>query len=177
MLKIFSNLISEKLNPSYIIRDHLNTFVDARGKSHRTDYISFFAIPLFFAVVAVCSGAKLDKDMVDILNSSLSLFAGIFLSVSIQLIMIDQTKLPSNGLGYRVRNEAVRNISFLIFLAILTIVLSHISLYDGWLIPKKWLGFWKWTIDCIVYFAFFVFLFTVLMVLKRTSTLFSELTN
>jgi hypothetical protein len=183
MRKIFSLLVSEKINPWYIIGDHLNTFVDARNIKHQQDYYTFFGLPALISFIAVITGVKLDKDLIDIINTGLALFAGLFLSVSIQLISIDSSKLPKDGLGFKTRNQTVHNISFLIFLSLVTMAFAYLALYEippsglnlGWREPIN--KCYKSTIDFLTIWALVVFLLTVMMVLKRTSTLFSLLTD
>lgn len=123
-------------------------------------------------------GAELGYDIVGVINTGLALFAGLFLSVSIQLISIDKNKLTSES-ARKVQKQTISNISFLIFLSLFTILLSYLSLFEGIesdhvIIPYKW---YKITIDVVVYWLTGVFLLTVLMVLKRTSILFEELSK
>lgn len=176
MQKLFSSLITEKINPKWIIKHHLESLVDGRGKKHRKDYITFFVLPIFPAILIKCLGATLDKDMVDIINTGLALFAGLFLSVSIQLISIDNSKLQSD-VAKRIRMQTVYNIAFLILVALVSIVLSYISLFEGVesqivIVPYAW---FKASVDVIVYWFLGMFVLTVLMVLKRTTVLFHKM--
>lgn len=174
----FSNLVSSKISPRWIISDHLDTLVDGRHKRHWADYFTFFVVPLLIAVGAKWLGAELDYDMVSVINTGLALFAGLFLSVSIQLISIDKERLKS-GSAELVRSQTVANISFLILLSLVAIVLSYFSLFKGiaanWaFVPYSW---FKYAIDILVYWILGVFFFTVLMVLKRTSILFEHISG
>jgi hypothetical protein len=178
MLRIFSNLLTIKVNPKWIIKDHLSTLVDNRGKRHRADFITFFFLPLGIAISVKSLGAELDNDMVDIINTGLSLFAGLFLTVSIQLISLDRSKLKTDA-AKRVQKQTVYNISFLIFVALCTITVSYFSLFKG--IKSKYVIFpfewFKIAVDVFVYWLLGIFILTVLMVLKRTSILFDHVIN
>lgn len=130
MQKIFSRLITQKINPKWIVKNHLDTLVDGKGRMHRPDYITFFLLPVIPAIIFKTLGAALDKDMVDIINTGLALFAGLFLSVSIQLIAIDKVKLTSES-SKTVQKQAISNIAFLVLLSLVTIIVSYFSLFQG----------------------------------------------
>ncbi len=173
MLKIFSNPVSTKISPKWIIKDHLATFVDGRNKPHWPDYFTFLILPLIAAIAIKWCGAFLDQDMVGIINTGLALFAGLFLSVSIQLISIDPVKLRSDS-AKNVQGQTLANISFLIFISLLSILLSYISLfkYENDCFPYHW---FKQLIDISIYWLVGIFMLTVMMVLKRTSILFDHI--
>lgn len=176
MQQIFSRLITKKISPKWIVKNHLDTLVDGKGRKHSPDYITFFLLPIIPAIIFKSLGAALDKDMVDIINTGLALFAGLFLSVSIQLIAIDKAKLTSES-ARTVQKQAISNIAFLVLLSLITIIVSYFSLFQGIeskyiIFPQKW---FKIIIDIAVYWLIGIFMLTVLMVLKRTSILFETI--
>lgn len=178
MPKIFSNLISSKINPIWIIKNHINTLVDGRGNRHRADFVTFFIFPLIPAIIFKFLGATLDGDMVGIINTGLALFAGLFLSVSVQLIVIDKSKLTSE-VARKIQKQTISNISFLILTGLVAIIMSYFSLFQGveskmTIIPFAW---YKIIIDIIVYWLIGVFMLTVLMILKRATALFEHISK
>ncbi|NMC60463.1 MAG: hypothetical protein GYA51_13930 [Candidatus Methanofastidiosa archaeon] len=151
------------------------------------DYIIFLGIPLVISIIFVCNNILLTKDAINTLVTSLSIFAALLFNLLL-LVYDFGRKIPnepvySKGVKETGKveidlkkkridfiNEVYCNISFAIlvslisvgFLIVLTLTLDVGTLIDSIEIPYKAI------MSGIIYFLMFVFILTMLMILKRT---------
>lgn len=142
--------MAHKINILPIVKDHLKTL------SASKDWY-FLMVPLILSITAMYFGHKLDKPMVDIINTSMSIFVGLFFNAI--LILFDIIKKENDPLKQKVFRQTLINICFLILTAIIAILFGYLSLNDR---PVLIL-----VSNFVVYFLLGLFFLTVLMVLKR----------
>lgn len=122
----------------------------------------FIVMPVFFAILCIYSNCVLDKDMVDILNTGLSIFIGLFFNVV--FLIFDIIKKNTDVLKQTVLKQTLTNICYLILVAILGILVAYCTLFHNTIVAN--------IANFITYFIISHFFLTVLMVLKRVYILF-----
>ena len=156
-----------KINVLKIIQAHLLTLVDARTKkSGYDDWITFFIIPLLFAMGIFQFQLPLGYNAITIIITSLSIFVGLLFNMVILVFDIlkrDATKEIKNSL----LKQILANISFTIILSIFIIGLSLLALLKNYPTIKV-------ITDFVIYFFLAFFFLTLTMILKRMYVLFEN---
>lgn len=170
----------EKINPAKIIRDHVLTLKSYdTGKYSVGDFFVFILLPFGIAGYLAYYFPKSDKntteifnkDVVDILVTSLSIFAALLFNLL--LLVYDLVKKANPGEAYavlktRFLKEIFANISYSIFISMLAVIILLISLLGT---ESRIL---QVTVVASVYFLVSNFILTLLMILRRVHILFSK---
>lgn len=154
----------EKIDVSDIIIRHIKTLSDASTKKATVgDYLLFLIFPISTTLILITLNLYLNKDFVDILCTSLSIFIGLFFNV-IVLVFDLVSKTERNSVKNDLLKELLINISFEIFISVFCILFAILSLADN--------NYIKLLSNSATYFLTSLFLTTLLMILKRTFTVF-----
>lgn len=157
-----------KINVMEIVEKHLSTLKNQRtNKIHLPDVVLFILLPFLLSLILVCFSNLLNKDIANILVTAFSIFAGLLLNLL--LIVFDLVDKQGNN-NKNIRNaleELYFNISFCILISILSIFLL-LALF----INIKYVWYLN-LLSFLVYYFLFVFIFTLLMVLKRIHKMLS----
>ena len=170
----------EKINPAKIIKDHIRTLKSYNSDRYSSwDSIIFLIFPIGLAGVLAYYFPKseknpdeiFDKTTVDILVTSLSIFAGLLFNLLIMIYGIVK-KVPKGEpyaeLKATFLKEIYTNISYSIFISMLAVVILIISLLgSSYRIIQI-------AIACSVYFLITNFILTLLMILRRVHILLSQ---
>ena len=197
----------DKINITNIIKDHLNTLKDfkevkKKGGDFKSapyckeDLLIFFILPLLISIILIVFNLLLNRELANVLITSLSVFAALLFNLL--LIIYDVSK--KNDITrdkHTLIGQIYANISFSIFIAIVTIVLliifflstgniydQHLNLnsnnttltnatsvdityFNSPLIASYLFSF-------ITYYLIVLFVLTLFMVLKRINLLLWE---
>ena len=154
----------EKINVADIILRHIKTLTNTTTKKAEFgDFLLFLIFPTSATVILLYLKLYLNKDLVDILCTSLSIFIGLFFNVIVLIFdLVNKTKRES------VKNDLLKelliNISFEIFISVFCILFAVASLSDNCYI--------KYSSNLITFFLTSLFFVTLLMILKRTFNVF-----
>lgn len=172
-----------KINITKIVIDHLNTLRDYNTQKLRfTDYILFIFFPIILSAILVLFSLLIDKSFANILVTSLSIFAALLLNLL--LLVFDIVRKTNDAItrSKEIKNpyaneqkrlvflkEIYSNISYAIFVAILSIMILLIAYFICNVNLLKLASF-------LIYFFSINFILTLLMVVKRVHILlFNEL--
>lgn len=151
-----------KINVIEIVDKHLSTLKNNRtNKIHIPDVILFVLMPLFLSFMLIYFRNLLDKDIANILVTSFSIFAGLLLNLLLLVFDLVDKEGNKNDNIKDALEELYFNISFCILISILLIFLLLASF-----INVSFTGYLD-SLSFLVYYFLFVFIFTLLMVLKR----------
>lgn len=176
-----------KINILNIIYDHIGTlthpadseFIDGeRPKMLPEDFLIFFLIPVIVAAVAVYFGAEVKRETFGISISVFAIFTALLLNVQIALFSVFQrrwsTRSDSNLDAMQREKMEERNkficeininISYLILISC-----SSVSIFIGFYVFE-----YSGVIASFLGILLFLhFIFTLLMVIKRSHVLFRE---
>jgi len=187
-----------KINPKKIISDHLKTLVDCRtGRIRKRDVIAAFVFPGIIAVCLCLFGFPINKDITTILITCLSIFCPLLFNVQLLVYGLiekkKEEKEPNLDLQ-RLLTETYYNISFGIFLSLLTILFLFVFYFElsrpfnliiidalrRYSLDKEFLvSFFNFIhfrslFSFFVYYFSFVLLHNFLMVLKRVHILIDQ---
>lgn len=170
----------EKINPAKIIKDHIRTLRSYNtNKFSSWDYIIFLIFPLglaggmaYYLPKSEQHTAEIfDKTTVDILVTSLSIFAGLLFNLLLMIYGIVKSVPkgePYAELKATFLKEIYANISYCIFICLLAVVILIISLLGS---SSRVIQF---TVAGSVYFLIANFILTLLMILRRVHILLSQ---
>ncbi|WP_242916339.1 hypothetical protein [Pontibacter liquoris] len=162
--------MSFKIDIRKIIRDHKSTLVNQNdGKPDITDKLSFFWGPLVAAALLVYFGALIKEGMISTIVSVLAIFVGLLLNVVVLLFDIVR-KADVRKVKVELVREVLANIMYTILLSVACILTSIMTLINFNCYLLHFTNF-------ISYFLLFVFLTTLLMVIKRMYSLFENEVN
>lgn len=155
-----------KIDLTKVILDHLETLRDMRGKIVLSDIFVFFGIPVLVAAVIWFSNVTFEDGFVNLLVTSLSIFAALLFNLL--LLIYDIIRKPEVGRKIKTKflKEIFSNISYSIMVSILTVILLMILNYD----IKAINGI----IQVLVTFLAVNFILTLLMILKRVHFLLAK---
>lgn len=169
-----------KIDISKILKDHISTLTNFRtGQPYFPDFFLFFILPALLSYLIISFGILLDKDIVNILITALSVFTGLLFNLLLLVFdivdKIDTTKQkedPETGRHKQelrvILREIYINISFCILLSMTTIIILLISFINiKFELYLKYLSFF-------VYYPLLIFILTLFMVLKRIYILLSK---
>lgn len=161
-----------------IIADHFKTLKNAESKKYRPlDFITFFFIPIAVgAVTTYYYGLLLNAGIINVLLTSLSVFAALLFNLLLLVFGIvqrnDQAKKEEEKeeskitkIRFEFLKEIYANISFCILLTVITIAILLVAFIG---IDSERL---KKTLSFVTYSFTAIFLFTLLMILRRVHAL------
>ena len=155
-----------KINISEIIKNHIATLKnDNTKKADIDDYFTFLLIPILLTFLLLYLKIVLSDEALNIVITTLSIFVGLLFNVIVlifDIIKRDSTKKIKNV----VLKELLANISFTILISIVAIVFTVLTFIKNDIAKMIFTG--------AVYFLLSIFVFTVLMVLKRMHKLFNN---
>lgn len=155
-----------KINITSIVKNHLNTLVNDNDKRPEfDDWLTFLIIPIVVAITLSYFDVNLNKDVVNVIITALSIFVGLLFNVVV-LVFDIINKESTTAIKKRLMNEIITNISYCILLSLVAILISLFVFLDNCFVVK--------TISFIIYFLLSNFLVTLLMVLKRVYVLFDN---
>tara|TARA_R110001592_G_scaffold121046_3_gene326065 strand:+ start:3851 stop:4387 length:537 start_codon:yes stop_codon:yes gene_type:complete len=163
-----------KVNVSKIIKNHLGTLVNANTKKASFgDYFVFLILPLIIASTLIYFNVLMGGDIVNIIITGLAIFVGLLFNVIVLLFTIIPKDIIKERLKVNILEEVIYNCSFTILLSILCIILCVFTKLTNPVVI--------YVVNFISYYFFTLFLFTLLMILKRLQSLltneFEELKN
>lgn len=160
----------DKINATKIVRDHVATLKSFdTDKYSSSDFLLFFFFPLLLSGILVYFKFILSKDFINILATSLSIFAALLLNLLLLIydILRKSEKTDSNyKLKAKFLKQIYANISFCILISIVTIVFLIIASLN----IKQLESILAFGIYSLV----FIFVLTLFMVLKRVHILLSK---
>lgn len=159
-----------KINIFKIIFDHFETIRDDRYKEHKIDWISvgiMYVLPILLVLVLYLTCFNQHKEVIDVITISLSIFIGLLFNLLVLIHglfkekkeYVNEKQKIKEGLKANLTKELYKNISYLILIAILSIVIYAFSFTMK--SPIKEIFYYA------IYFLFLNFILTLLMVLKR----------
>lgn len=163
-----------KINILQIIKDHFATLRDYGTKKQRvSDYLLFIGIPLLLSLVAWFLKLRLVNDIINILITSLSIFAALLLNLLLLIFdIVRKNERNIDGSNNNERKleflkEIYSNISYSILISILTLIFLMLLNF----IKNSLAG----EICTLIIFTFLInFILSLLMILKRVHSLLSR---
>ena len=155
-----------KINVLPIIRGHLSTLTDAAGRPLSSDYVFFFGYPIGCGLWLFIFAGTIDKDILAIMASGLSIFGGLLFNVL--LLVCDVLAREQQHKIDPIKIELIRqlnwNVSYAILLALTTLIFLFLQLftYPAVLING--------ILSAAAYSCLIQFILTLLMILKRVHT-------
>lgn len=175
----------DKINFNKIVRAHLGSLRNVATGNCLADYALFFGLPIIISLLLNNLNLKLDKDLINILITSASIFAGLLLNLLMLIYTIiirvqdqigarkkedpnavDPVQNSQDEIKVRVLEETFSNVSFCILVSVLLVILCLISL-----IGSEYLCI---VIPYAVYFLVPLMILTILMILKRVHSLIAS---
>src|SRR5258706_7278329 len=177
-------MIFEKIDIREIITDHFKTLLDENtGKGSVSDVLLFVLMPLIGSLLLVYFNFLLGENMINIIIASLSIFVGLLLNLLMLMIgMLDKCKETIKSIKAAKQGDpffsydltlvekrekllkyTYQNISFAILISLLTIPVMILALLNNDLIKIAS----NFTGDVFL----FIFLLTLLMILRRVHVL------
>jgi amino acid transporter len=155
-----------KININQILRSHFATLQnDNSKKAEFDDYLTFLIVPIIIASGLLHFDIQLKDSAVNIVITTLSILVGLLFNVIVLIFDIIKRD-ASQKIKNTILKQLLANISFTILLSIVTILFTLATYFD--------IEYVKDIATWIVYFLLTIFLFTVLMVLKRMYLLFKN---
>lgn len=187
--------IFDRINIIQIFRSHLNTLYDygalnwnGQRKIPIADKITFAISPLVFSLILVLLELRIDNEYLSIIITSLSIFIGLLFSLlTLVFDMVKSSSNLENEIDHKkkVKNtltqELFINIAFAIALSLVSIVAVFLTRFRPAPIIDllKNLSYYEYIKEIYIFstnlFAIYLlilFLFTLLMILKRFYILF-----
>ena len=164
--------MSSKLNVWGVVRDHIGTLRNFdTGRYSPGDILLFIVIPAIFAAGLTWLRIKITEQIANGLITALSVFAGLLFNLLLliyDIVQKDQGAADNAKLQRLFLKEIYANISFCILISITSIILLSVFAFG---ITVNALAF---ALCFVIYFFLAVFVFTLLMVLKRVHVLLSK---
>ncbi|KYC44579.1 MAG: hypothetical protein APG10_01603 [Candidatus Methanofastidiosum methylothiophilum] len=124
----------DKINITNIIKDHLNTLKDFRvvkknggnfksAPYYKEDLLLFFALPLLTSILLLYFDLLLNKELANVLITSLSIFAALLFNLLLLIYDVNKKNNIISGDKHTLIGQIYSNISFSIFIAIITIII------------------------------------------------------
>lgn len=158
--------MSWKVDVSDILKDHLKSIVNHNtGKPDASDYITFILVPVFFGVLMSLFKVWLNDNMIANLIAGISIFIGLLLNV-ITILLDIVKRQDTKPLKKELIRELITHASFEVLISILIIVTLPTTLIKYHVI--------KYISHFFVYGLTMLFLFTLLMILKRLYLIFQS---
>jgi hypothetical protein len=155
-----------RIDISDIVQNHLKSLSNANtSKAEFSDYLIFLIIPILVAVILPVLKIFLSDTIINIIITSLSIFVGLFFNVIVLIISTMCTK-DDDPIKKQFLTEIIDNISYIIFISLVTIVTCIFASQKADLIHQ--------ILNAICFFFLVHFLMTMLLVLKRIYKLFKH---
>jgi hypothetical protein len=155
-----------RIDVSDIVQNHLKSLSNANTtKSEFSDYLIFLIIPILVAVILPVLKIFLSDTIINIIITSLSIFVGLFFNVIVLIISTMCTK-EDDPIKKQFLTEIIDNISYIIFISLVTIVTCIFASQNVDLIHQ--------ILNGICFFFLVHFFMTMLLVLKRIYKLFKH---
>lgn len=158
-----------------IIIDHYRTFYNFRSKRVSIcDYVVQLGIPLAISMLLeLIFDAKLSSGLINIIITSLSIFAALLLNLLILMYTVSRN-LKDGEYKNTLFREITTNISYGILLSvILIVILISISIVfenDAWVFQN----YFSLITRIVIWFGMIQFILTMLMILKRVYTVLNS---
>jgi amino acid transporter len=169
-----------KIDVRYIIGDHLKTLRNAEtGKVSLFDYLLFYAIPLLAAALTLISTVDLKKpDLFNVSITFFGIFIALLLNLQVAIFGILQRKwAPSSEAREQVNKDERRedrqallselnaNLSYLVLVCCVALFGALVFFIREWTAGAG---------PAVMAFIYLHFLFTLVMVVKRSHVLFQS---
>lgn len=176
----------DKINIYQIAKDHIDTLKNYdTDKYSIEDFVLFFLFPFIISAILICVHSKLTDTFINLLVVSLSIFAALLFNLLILLYDIikkEQPKDKEEGQKENIKLKMIflkqiyANISFCIFIAMIAIILLIVSSVNITNTQSFSLNATKIgdVLAFFIYALLFLFILTLLMVLKRVHILLSK---
>lgn len=157
-----------KISFKEIFKDHFKTLVDVNtNRPGFDDYFSFVVLPLVISLILFCCGLDINKDSIETIVGSLSIFVGLLFNALVILLDIAR-KQESAEIKQIIVKEVTANISFAIVVSFIAIFIMLFGFIDGLSINIKR------AINIVSFFLLAEFSLVFLMVLKRVYLIFKK---
>lgn len=157
-----------KVSIKEILQDHFKTLVNANtNRPGFDDYLTFLILPILIACFFYFGGLRVDKDSIETIVGSLSIFVGLLFNALVILLDVAR-KHESKEIKQIIVKELTANISFSIiisFAAIFIMLFGFVENLNNTI---------KAAINVISFFLLAEFLLTFLMVMKRVYLIFKK---
>lgn len=161
-----------KINVTKIVLDHLNTLRDNQTQRlYFGDVTIFFLVPVIISLLMIISDNLLKESIVNILITSLSIFAALLFNLLLliyDIIKKPEKETPKARQKKKLLEEIFANISYSILISIIGVLLSLLIFFD--IRIQLFLDL----VNFLVYFLVIQFLLTLFMVLKRVHILLAK---
>ncbi len=168
----------EKTNIIEIISSHLNTFKHSneKNKLDKSELFFFLGFPLIISLLLTIK-IKVSVNSVNIIITAFSIFAGLLFNLLLLLFdIVRKSKIAKEtynnlnkyNLNLTLIKETYLNIAFCICLSLIIVTFAFLFIFG---IFNKIILF---ILSLIIYYLIIVFILTLLMVLKRFSSLLSN---
>lgn len=169
----------QKINCISIIKRHINTLRDQRGRFLWTDVILFYLAPILIGMIAVFFlELRADNNVIELSVTVFSIFTALLFSVQVTIYSVSLRPLAKpddpkkNKLFDSIssdRSNLIKelndNISYLILLSVI-IVSASLFIFIGKSYGEA--------VSLFVFWNYIHFLMTIMMVIKRASIVFSR---
>lgn len=159
----------EKINVTGIFKKHFDTFKSYKtGKRHLPDIMLFLISPLVISLLLIFFHHLLTKELANIMATSFSVFAGLLLNLLLLLFdLVDKEENKKNAKITKLLEELYSNISFCILISVIIVFLLFALFLD---ITSIW---YIRALSFFVYYFLFMFMLTLIMVIKRIDKMLS----
>lgn len=161
--------MSEKINISGILKDHIRTLYELGCNSLSIlDIFVFYGIPFLIAGLSFYLGLNWQDNTSVAIVTAYTIFGGLLFNLLVLVIGLDKEKIELSSEQQRrnflkVKEETTANLSYSILLCILSLALT--------LIGMETCGLFGQIVASVIVFFSFNFFFTLLMILKRIHAL------
>lgn len=171
--------MSNKMNISSIITGHYKTLRNFNTKKiSKWDIFVFIILPIFIASLLTFFKILINDDMINILLTSFSIFAGLLLNLLLLIYSIidrPQWHDTKGQVKKSLVNEIFSNISYSILLSITMVVILIVSKFEiSKYLSGLVLGILKIVDNFIIYFIMVQFILFMFVILKRIHKLLSD---
>jgi hypothetical protein len=166
-----------KINVYRIVVDHIRTLKRLGSDScSPADVFIFFVLPILLGALGYWGGASFKSDVINVIVTAFSIFAALLFNLLLLIYSIIQkptTGATSRPLREQFLQEIYANISFTIFISLLTISVAVVGMF--WAGSEQDRQTTIARISTAILIAFMLnFVLTLLMILKRVHLLLSK---
>ncbi len=170
----------DKINTYGIVRDHVHTLKNYNtNKYSLVDFILFFVVPFIISGSLIYFNFKLTDSFINVLITSLSIFAALLFNLLLLIYDIIRKKdasVNNKKLKTEFLEQIYANISFCIFIAIIAIIfliISSLTVTNSETISLNAAKL-RTVLALFIYSLLFMFILTLFMILKRVHILLSK---
>ncbi|MDX5986052.1 hypothetical protein [Sphingomonas echinoides] len=168
-----------KINPSFIVRDHLGTLHKAGSTRLDTwDMVTFYGVPIACAIGAFAKGFAVTNDSYNVSITFFGIFLALLLNIQVAIFSIFQRKwdVPTDKRLAEIQRKTMAarrellgelnaNISYLTFVSCIGLAAVLIFYVEKWLTGVA---------PAVAVFLYAHFLLTFVMIVKRSHALFQK---